>query len=352
MSDYPPFISERQGETHINACTFCSGLMAHSSWTSNEVFRGMSAAAIHALRETLEPGPSSQARGFDPIDVDNAIQKHWPDTYPHIPSWDSPHEPLRIKWPEYQRRVITGECGILQGNVRKVKDPNSPLHRFVGDVGHAIYVHGGGPNAGYILDPMGLPTDSYNGSFVPWKDLEEFASEFSGAGYVFCSLVVKGAQSVANLNAQIAELTKERDTAQQRVRQLLSDVDKANIARDAAAAAELAAQKATVAANDALGKANITLANVTGERNTLQEQWSADEKLLSDCHTQLETADATISAEVGKALADAQTIADLTKQLDDMTAERDAILAQAEKNPAGLRAFARVWRALRTILHI
>lgn len=238
MTYRPPFVSERVGETHINGCTFAAGLMTIFSWTSGDLVPpNPTQPVLRKLREQLEPGPTTQTRGWDPLDVDVAARKHWADLdLPHIPSWDNPDARLRIDFPEWRGRIIAGECGSLAGNVRKVKDSGSPLHKFVNPVDHDIYVESSpDPAFAHVLDPMGLPTDTYNGDRVKWDDLEQFGSEFSGAGFMFVSLVPKGAQSTVSLNSQITQLTKDlklttqqRDTAQKRVRQLLDDLDVAN----------------------------------------------------------------------------------------------------------------------------
>jgi hypothetical protein len=344
----PPFVSERVDEPgHFEDCTYAAGMMTLASWTFGEATSNdhvpMNARQLADLRHELRPGGKG---GTNPADVDKAVQKKFPDL-PHMPSWDNDAAKLLIDFPTWKKRVQDGECGILQGNPVKVKDNGSPLRKFVVDVKHAIYVESSpDPAMPHVLDPMGLPLDTYDGDRVSWKDLEEFASFFT-TFHVFVSLVPKGEQFSANVVR--AKLDKTNNTlATQKASitalkgdndQLVADKAAATVtiaglktARDAA----LAAQKT---AEDALGQAKTTLAADQTAIDAFTAQVADLQTKLDAAVTQGTDLQAKLDAcASGADLAAAtQKVAELTTQNATLTTSLEAcaqaMKAQAAVNP-------------------
>lgn len=340
----PPFVSERVGDpVPFEDCTYAAGMMALASWTFGEATSNdhvpMDARQLADLRHELRPHGTG---GSNPVDVDKAVQKKYPDL-PHMPSWDNDAAKLLIDFPTWKKRVQNGECGILQGNPVKVTDSGSPLRKFVTNVAHAIYVESSpDPAVAHVLDPMGLPVDTYDGDRVPWKDLEEFGSEFT-TFHVFVSLVVKGEQFSANVvraklvkaNGTIAAQKASVAALQGQKDQLITDKAAAattiaglTTARDAALAAQKTAEDALAEAKTALATDHTAIVAFTAQVADLQTKADAAAGLVTDLQAKLDSC--TSGADLAAAK---QTVIDLTAQNATLTISLEAC-AQAVKAQA------------------
>ena len=308
----------------------------------------MDADARHHLAETLEPGPETSDRGYDPIDVLRAVQRRDP-SFPEVASWDNPNKLLSIDFSEFKRRVIGGEVGILQGNPIKISDRTSPLvHNVPNDIGHAIAILDGDANGTFVMDPMGQPVGSYDGDRVPWVDLKDFASAFSGDGFIFCSLVERGSLREA-AEAQ-RKLKKAKDTISDRdqtivdkdrsIAELTASEASAKAAKTEALHARDVALTAKTAAETARDEAQVLLGTCSVDLKAAQDALAAAEKarddalpLLATCSDDLKAAQDALAAAVtapDTALAQIATCSDDLRAAQDALAAALAALAPAE----------------------
>ncbi len=289
MTYTPRQITETDEPTWSD-CTGASMLMQADAWTFGELFldqngQRLSDDEIHTLREVIRPGPSNDASGSNPADWDGWIRRIFPEIL-HIPSWDNADANLRESWPFYLKAWQSDHCGVLQGNPSHVKDPASKLRRWTNndDFGHCVYVDRADALSAFIKDP--LAPRGYAGNWVSLTELRQYAY-VDGSGWVYGSLVIKGDQSMATLNAKIAQLTadlaqcsKERATAQKRVVELRADLATAKTAVSEAqtSIADLIGQLTTCKSGEELVACQASLAT---EQAALDESLAAEQAALA-----------------------------------------------------------------------
>ncbi len=208
----PRFISERR-MSPTNGCRFSVLSMAVQSVTLGERFTKpngdrFDVAAMTSVMKRLRANSGGKVNG-DSFNRPEAIRA-WRVTFPDLIGHAVP---IDERWSAIVRNLKSGHYGYsISGNVSEVR-ADSPLRRYVNEVGHELWLNAIHDASGdiYVYDPMG-PQAHYDGFWVPARDVKAFSGKFMDYGRRVTIRFRKGSGTeAAKVTEQLRRVRRERN---------------------------------------------------------------------------------------------------------------------------------------------